>query len=96
MKEAPEMEMKDMEAKIKREFDNVICVMGLIPFLALLYLLTGKPGSMELLTGNTGYIVMGAFLLLFLGVISGKQLFWNIISRLIDLAIETKTCRKTF
>jgi signal transduction histidine kinase len=78
------MEIEKLKLKTKRDFNNVICLMSIIPFLAFLYLLVGKIASFAILSGETGYIMLIVAMLILLGIITGKKILWVLIGKLFD------------
>ena len=76
------MDIKDLEIKIKKDFNNAICLIGLIPFAVFIYLITAKAGSFSMLTGQTGFIMAITMILILLGITTGKKMLWVIIKRL--------------
>jgi len=88
------MGTKELEERVKREFNNAVCLMGLIPFLAFVYIISVRLASPETLTGDIGYIVSTTLALLFLGIIAGRKLFWSMITKLIDFNVKNEKLQK--
>ena len=77
------MDIKELEMRSERDFNNTICLIGVIPFLVFVHVLAGKFGF-KIFIGETGYVVLVSMILLLLGIIMGKKMLWRVIRRLID------------
>ena len=78
------MEATWVRKKARREFDNVTCLMAIIPALVFVYLIVGKIASFTVLAGEIGYVMLAVVLLILLGIITGKRLLWSLINKIID------------
>lgn len=67
----------------KRDFNNAICLMTIIPFLAFVYLLVCEIGSFQMLSGRVGYMMFIMLAVAFMGIILGRKVIWRIIENLI-------------
>lgn len=76
--------MKELEVRAKRDFNNAICLIGIIPFLVFIYLLVVEVGSIEVLTGTIGYVVLVSMLILLLGIVVSRKIMWSMISQLFN------------
>lgn len=77
------MDIKELEMRSEREFNNTICLIGVIPFLVFVHVLADKFGF-KIFIGETGYVVLVSMTILLLGIITGKKMLWRVIRRLID------------
>lgn len=68
----------------KKNFDNAICLMSIIPFLAFIYVLVGKIASFSILAGEIGYILLLVLFLILLGIFSGKKIIWLLMNKIFD------------
>lgn len=78
------MELTKLEDQARRDFNNAICLIGIIPFLAFVYLLVVKIGSINILVGDIGYFMLVTMGILLLGIILGRKLIWSLIMRIIE------------
>ena len=78
------MDINMLETEIKRDFNNAICLIGIIPFMIFIYLLVVKIASFQILVGEIGYIMLVAMLLLMLGIVMARNMIWMVIKRLVD------------
>ncbi len=82
------MDIKNIESWAKRNFNNAICLMGVIPCLVFIYLLTSRLASMNIFTGDIGYIMIATTTLLILGIIIGRTMLWSVVKRLFEFNEE--------
>jgi signal transduction histidine kinase len=78
------MDVKALELRSKRELNNVMCLIGIIPFGVFVYLLVVRIGSLSILTGETGYIMFITTVILMLGIVAGRKMLLEIINRLFE------------
>lgn len=78
------MEIMDLTTKAKRDFNNAICLMGIIPLLTFVYLLTRRIASWEIFVGRTGYIAFNVLIIFLAGIILGRKMLWSLILKLLD------------
>lgn len=78
------MDIKNLETQTKKDFNNAVCLIGVIPFIVFVYILVGKIASFKILTGEVGYILLITMVLLLLGIMTSRQMLWAIITRLIE------------
>jgi len=78
------MDVKSLSKEARRTLNNAIFLMGIIPFLTFMYLLVGKLGSFTILRGEIGYILFALSAVILTGIISGRQLLWNLIKHLFE------------
>ena len=78
------MQLKSIQDQAKRDFNNAICLIGIIPFLVFVYLLVVKIGSMNILIGDIGYFMLVAMGILLLGIVTGRKLIWSLIVKIIE------------
>jgi len=88
------MQVKEAVAKRRRDFDTVVCLTGVIPFLVFVYLLIVKVANLQILVGEVGYIMFTTVVIFLLGILVGKKLFWSMISDIMEknrLSVITET-----
>lgn len=88
------MKINELTLKAKRDFNNAICLIGIIPFLVFLYLLAVKMGSLQILSGEIGYLFLIAIVLSLLGIFAGRKILLGLTTQLIEknrLATITET-----
>lgn len=78
------MEIKDLEIKTKKDFNNAISLMAIIPLLVFLYLLVARIASFSILAGEIGYVMMAVMLVVLVGIYVGKQSLWLVLAKLFD------------
>lgn len=78
------MEITELVAKTKKDFNDAIFLISVIPFLVFAYLLFGKIASWKALTGEIGYILIATVFVILTGIILGRQMLWTMIKKLID------------
>jgi signal transduction histidine kinase len=81
-----EVNIKKIEMKAKKDFDNTICIMSIIPLLTFFYVLVGKLASFAVLAGEIGYIMLVIIMLILFGILAGKRILWNLITKLIEFS----------
>ena len=78
------MDVKEIEKSAKRDFNNAICLMGIIPALIFAYLISVKIASITVFKGEIGYIFFASVLILFIGIVMGKRLLWRVMKGLFN------------
>ncbi|MBN1354144.1 MAG: hypothetical protein JW994_05720, partial [Candidatus Omnitrophica bacterium] len=78
------MNIKDLETYAKRNFDSAICLIGVIPFTIFIYLLVVQLGSIDILVGYTGYIMLVSMSLIILGIAMARKMLWVLINRIFE------------
>jgi len=94
MKERDTMQVDQVKAQAKKDFNNAICLMAIIPFLTFLYILGGIYASFPSAGGKAVPIISICAILILLGIISGKKIIWNLISNLIDFSEQLVSMQK--
>ncbi len=87
------MEYKEI-IKPQRDFNNAVCLMGVIPFLVFVYLLVTKIASFGIFVGEVGYIMFATLAVFLSGIFAGKRLLWTLMQQIIEknrLAAITET-----
>ncbi|MCX5712163.1 MAG: hypothetical protein NTY47_03695, partial [Candidatus Omnitrophica bacterium] len=69
----------------RRDFNNAVCLMTVIPFLAFVYLLVCEIASFQILAGRIGYIMFIMLFMALMGMHLGRKVIWGIIEKLINL-----------
>ncbi len=77
-------ESRKLSSQIKREFNIIIAVIGVIPALAFLYLLTDRTTLSAFLNPATQTVLFCVLLLFIRGIISGRKMLLTLIHRLVD------------
>lgn len=78
------MEISKLTDKAKRDFNNAICLIGVIPLLAFVYLLTERISSLDIFIGRRGLIAFLVMIIFVSGFIIGKRMLWALILKLLD------------
>ena len=77
-------QIQETVANRRRDFDTVICLTGIIPFLVFVYLLVVRVANLQILVGEVGYIMFTTVMIFLLGILVGKKLFWSMITDVIE------------
>ncbi|TRZ95084.1 hypothetical protein D4R78_04335 [bacterium] len=78
------MEIKELANHAKRNFNNAICLIGVIPSLAFVYLLYNKLPTLEIFVGRAGYIAFIVMVIFIGGILLGRKMLWTLILKLLD------------
>ncbi len=78
------MQIRELVANRRREFDVSVCLTGVIPLLVFLYLLVVKIASFQIFVGEVGYIMFTTVLIFLLGILVGRKLLWSMFQELIE------------
>lgn len=78
------MEIEKLKEKTKRDFNNTVCLMGVIPFLSLVYLLVGKTASFAAIPQEARYVMIIAVVMILSGIITGRKLIWALIEEVLE------------
>ena len=93
------MNKKDNEKKLLyeelggdpfRKFNMLFALMSIIPMLALLYIITARLYTLEILTGDIGIVVLTAAVIALCGAITGYGLIKMTLKRIVFYAQEYK------
>ncbi len=82
------MELKNLEEKTKRDFNNAISLMAIIPLLVFVYLIGGKVASLSALSGEVGYIMLTVMAIVLIGIFLGKQTLWRLVNQIFRMQGE--------
>ncbi len=82
------MELKKLEEKTKRDFNNAVSLMAIIPLLVFVYLIGGKIASLSALNGEVGYILLTVMAIVLTGIFLGKQKLWGLVSQIFRMQNE--------
>lgn len=82
------MDAVDIRDRARKDFNNAIAIMGVIPMLGFAYLLVGKAASLSALEGEAGYVMLILLALVLLGIVSARRILWYLITRIIDMQNE--------
>ncbi len=80
--ETQKVNLEEVESSAKRDFNNAICLMGVIPALIFAYLLTVRLSTVEVFQGEAGYLFLWGVIFLLMGIVVGKKLLWKVLERL--------------
>jgi len=72
----------------RKDFNNAVALMSIIPVLGFVYLIVGRISSLSVLEGEVGYIILALLVLILLGIITGRRLMWYMITKIIDMQNE--------
>jgi signal transduction histidine kinase len=78
------MEIKELAIDAKRDFNNAICLIGVIPSLTFVYLLYNKLPTLEIFVGRAGYIALIIMVIFIAGILLGRKMLWKLILKLLD------------
>jgi len=78
------MKIRDIVKKSKRELSITIALVGVIPFLVFIYLMTVKISSVNIFLGEVGLIMILTLLVFFLGIWVGKRMIFSFVSEIIE------------
>lgn len=78
------MEVKQFTHNIKKDFNRVLSLVGIIPLLVFIYLIVGKFADFNVLTGDAGYIVLATVGVFIIGIVVGRKMLMSVIFKLID------------
>jgi len=73
------MDVHEYEGKVWRDLNNALCLIGVIPILAFIYLMFEK------MTLFKTFIGIFAITIFMIGVVFGRQIIWELINKLIEL-----------
>lgn len=82
------MELKILEEKTKRDFNNAVSLMAIIPLLVFVYLIGGKIAYLSALNGETGYILLTVMAIVLTGIFLGKQALWALVKQIFMMQNE--------
>jgi len=82
------MELKILQEKTKRDFNNAVSLMAIIPLLVFVYLIGGKIASLSALNGEVGYILLTVMAIVLTGIFLGKQTLWGLVSQIFRMQNE--------
>jgi len=74
--------------KARKDFNNAVAVMSIIPVLGFVYLIVGKISSLSVLEGEVSYAVFILLILVLLGIANGRKILWYMITRVINMQKE--------
>lgn len=78
------MEFKEAISKKKRDFNTMLSLSGVIPFLVFVYILTVKLSSLQVFVGEIGYLMFVTMIIFLLGIAVGKRMFVGVVEELIE------------
>jgi len=70
------MDIRELEAYVKRSFANATCLMGIIPALVFIYIIVVELANLDVMSRKTGLYVSMSVLLLMLGITVGRKMVW--------------------
>jgi len=78
------MEIKQLTYDVRRDFNRLISLVGIIPLLVFIYLLVVKIANIKILAGQVGYIVLATIAVFAMGIIVGRKMLMTVTFKLID------------
>jgi signal transduction histidine kinase len=78
------MDLKELVLKRRREFDTTLALIGVIPALVFVYILSVKMSTFRVFVGETGYIMLATMAVFLVGIMVGKKMFWSMMQELIE------------
>jgi len=78
------MQIDRLREDTKKDFNNVICLMSIIPLLVSVYVIAAKIASLQVFAGEVGYIMLLAMTIILAGIITGKKMLWGLIQNIFD------------
>ncbi len=84
------MVLQELNDNPYRQFKVAFCLTSLIPFLVFFYLLVGRIGTFDVLTGNIGWILGITVFIVVCGFYFGYIIIKKILKRVIFYAIKAK------
>ncbi|MDD5614338.1 MAG: histidine kinase dimerization/phospho-acceptor domain-containing protein [Candidatus Omnitrophica bacterium] len=88
------MSIKEIAIKRRREFNNSICLTGVIPLLVFVYLLVNRVSSFNIFTGDVGYIMLATIGVFLTGIITGRRMLFSMLERISEYNREIITMQK--
>lgn len=88
------MLLDKLQETTKRNFNNVICLMSIIPLLVSVYIIAAKIASIQVFAGEIGYIMLLTMMIVLAGIMAGKRIIWDLVQELLEknrLAAITET-----
>jgi len=82
------MDTVQIKNKTKKDFNNAVAIMSIIPVLGFVYLIVGKISSLSVLEGAVGYMILILLILVMLGIASGRKILWYMVTRIVDMQNE--------
>jgi signal transduction histidine kinase len=76
--------MVELVQRKRREFDISLSLIGVIPILVFVYLLTAKVSSLKIFVGEIGYIVLATLIVFLVGTAVYRKLFWDMLKELLE------------
>lgn len=78
------MELNEVILKRKRDFNNSLCLTGIIPFLVFVYLLSAKVSSLDIFVGEIGYVVLITLIIFLMGIAVGRKMLVSLLRELVE------------
>jgi len=88
------MEIKELEVQARRDFNNAVCLMGILPLLMFVYILAVRIASLEIFVGDIGYIVFASIIICLIGMFLGRKMLRSLIRKLIDFNYQVLSMQK--
>ena len=79
------MGIEQIEGKIRRDPNNAICLIGIIPLLIFFFLIVQRSSSLNVFVGSGGYMVGMAIAIFLVGLIAGRRIIVGLIDQLISV-----------
>jgi len=78
------MQIEKLQENTEKDFNNVICLMSVIPLLVSVYIIAAKLASLRIFVGEIGYIMLLVMAVVLIGIIAGKRMLWDLIQKIFD------------
>ncbi len=78
------MDTEYIKNKARKDFNDAVAVMSIIPVLGFVYLIVCKIASISILEGEVGYVIFILLILILLGIASGRKTLWFLIAKIVD------------
>ncbi|MFA5287450.1 MAG: histidine kinase dimerization/phospho-acceptor domain-containing protein [Candidatus Omnitrophota bacterium] len=88
------MKLQDFIKKGKREFSVMLSLVGIIPLLVFIYIMSSKIAWVKVFTGEIGSIMILTVLVFILGIFVGKRMLSSFVTEIIEKdkkAVMTET-----
>lgn len=82
------MNIAELKKMARRDFNNAVALICIIPVLGFVYLIVGKSASLSALEGEAGYVMLILLVLIMLGIYTGRRLLWYLITKIVSMENE--------
>ena len=78
------MKLSNFINKEKREFSVMLALVGIIPFLVFIYIMSSKIASVKIFIGEVGLVMILTVLVFILGIFVGKRMLVSFVTEIIQ------------